>query len=145
MSVPFAAFTTTGAFISDIEKNQINGAWVGMASGTSNSAKMFAPLTLPDDAVITGVKVVYVNNTASNFTLSLMNDIILGTVVGGGSVANLALPGTSTSVAIATSATLSHPVNNTNGFYALSLSAAAATWPGINAFRLGWVEITYSN
>lgn len=144
MSISFAAFTTTGTSMSSIESNVTNGSWVSMASGTPVTAKLYAPVNLPDGATVTRVKAFYVNNTTNTVSLTLIKNNFFTTVMNPISISNLNLTGTSTAIVNTISPTLNHLVSNVSSQYYLYLSTTTA-WSGINNFKLGWVEITYTN
>lgn len=142
MSISAAAFVSNQG--SNLAFNLTDGACVGMNPGIANTMTMFAPVTLPDSAVITKVKVLYVNNTTAAVSLKLMRGSEFGSITTT-AVTDLALTLPGTVIKVAQSSVLSHTVSNTRANYYITVNTTAANWPDISQFKITWVEITYTN
>ncbi len=142
MSIPAAAFASNQA--SNLTLNLTDGGCVGMNPGIANTMTMFAPVVLPDSAVITQVKALYVNNASAVFSLKLIRGAEFGSITTA-TITDLALTLPGTVIKVAQSSALSHTVSNNRANYYITVNTTAVSWPDISQFKIAWVEITYTH
>lgn len=130
--------------------------WIGMKEETPASTVIYAPVTLPDGAVVKNIKAVFYNAAATECTVTLYRSAFTsGGIVASPSpnVATLSLMGPMSNTG-SVNKDLSHVVANTGATYYITVtsegygsivSPGLKVWTGAVNFRIAWIEITYTN
>jgi hypothetical protein len=152
MSIPATAFSVSdGSYVSAFGRLNFFGALsVGMVpNNVPNSVVLYAPLILPDGAIITSVSVLYRSNGVPGMSMAVVRNSFTGGDVSAGpnNIADITMGGTpnlGAFPAYATAAVSNHIVSNAFSSYYISVKSLS-TWETISKFNISWIEITYTN
>ena len=147
LSIPFSAFRPEFPGV-DLRISTINGGWVYYDNGTIPTARMFAPIMLPDSVKMTKISLYYTDFSAT-INIEATIDVIrfnppsvsygtIGSVLSSTGAAN---PTVVSSQVI--SSTLNSIIKNAGQAYMVRIrNASLISWPGADV-KVGMVEIEY--